>query len=78
MKLSQPVSSSAAFIAIASLFTGHILWLIPIGYWLERSLERLFIWLFIDPEFGNRQRHRLVRGVKAARIRIVLRYNPDH
>lgn len=52
--------------AITLLFSGHILWLIPIGILLSGSLERLFIWLFIDPEFGNRQRHRLIRGEKAA------------
>ncbi|GAA3085501.1 hypothetical protein GCM10010520_35050 [Rhizobium viscosum] len=53
--------------AIGLLFTGHVLWLIPIGILLSGSLERLFIWLFIDPEFGKRQAHRLIRGVKAAR-----------
>jgi Na+-translocating ferredoxin:NAD+ oxidoreductase RnfD subunit len=53
--------------AIALLFTGHILWLIPIGILLSGSLESLFIWLFIDPEFGSRQHHRPIRGVKAAR-----------
>lgn len=64
--------------AIALLFTGYVFWLIPLGILLSGSLERLFIWLFIDPEFGKREPYRPIRGVKAAGIRTALRYNPDH
>lgn len=39
--------------AIALLSTGHVLWLIPIGILLSGSLERLFIWLFVDLNLGN-------------------------
>jgi len=53
--------------AIALLSSGHVLWLIPMGILLSGSLERLFIWLCVDPEFGKRRRRLLIRSARAAR-----------
>ena len=57
----------AAYLAIAAvmavliaIFTGHTLWLLPISILLTGSLQKLFIWLFIDPDFEKRQRDRLI------------------
>ncbi|WP_442088789.1 hypothetical protein [Rhizobium acaciae] len=43
-----------------SFFTGELHWLFAIGMLFIGTLQSLFIWLFIDPDFEKRRQRHLV------------------
>ncbi|NNU65253.1 MULTISPECIES: hypothetical protein [Rhizobium] len=46
--------------AIGFIFTGELHWLFAIGMLFIGTLQSLFIWLFIDPDFEKRRQQHLV------------------
>jgi len=47
-------------VGVGYIFTGELHWFFAIAMLLIGGLQSLFIWLFIDPEFGKRQQRRLI------------------
>ncbi|PDS76451.1 hypothetical protein [Rhizobium sp. L43] len=47
-------------VAVGYIFTGELHWHFAIGMLLLGTLQGLFIWLFIDPDFEKRRERRLV------------------
>ncbi|TBZ10353.1 hypothetical protein [Rhizobium leguminosarum] len=47
-------------LAILYFFTGELHWFLPIGMLFIGTLQSLFIWLFIDPDFEKRRQRQLV------------------
>ncbi|MGR9296667.1 hypothetical protein ACU8L5_15375 [Rhizobium leguminosarum] len=63
MKIIAYVIAALFFVAIGSV-TGELPWFLVIGMLFSAPLERLFIWLFIDPDFEKRQRRLAERPVQ--------------
>ncbi|EJC80549.1 hypothetical protein Rleg4DRAFT_2180 [Rhizobium leguminosarum bv. trifolii WSM2297] len=42
------------FLGIGYVFTGELYWFACLGVF-SFGLERLFIWLFVDPDYGKRR-----------------------
>jgi len=51
--------------AIGLLFSGHVFWLLPIAILAGGSFQRLFVWLFIDPDDEKRRRHLITSSANA-------------
>ncbi|WP_027683544.1 hypothetical protein [Rhizobium leguminosarum] len=62
MKIIGNVILVLLVVAIGFIFTGELHWLFAIGMLFLGTLQSLFIWLFIDPNFEkSRQRHLVER-----------------
>ncbi|MHC2574807.1 hypothetical protein [Rhizobium leguminosarum] len=76
MKIIAYLIAALFFVAIGSV-TGELPWFLVIGMLFSAPLEKLFIWLFIDPDFEKRPRRLAERPASAPRIRTIPRYNLD-
>lgn len=47
-------------LGLGFVLTGELYWVTCIALMLGCSLEKLFIWLFIDPDFEKRQKLHLI------------------
>jgi hypothetical protein len=62
MKIIGNVILVLLIVAIGFIFTSELHWLFAIGTLFLGTLQSLFIWLFIDPDFEKRwQRHLVER-----------------
>ncbi|MBX4859420.1 hypothetical protein G9X64_35885 [Rhizobium sophorae] len=60
MKIIANIIAVLLIVAVGFIFTGELHWLFAIAMLLLGTLQSLFIWLFIDPDFEKRRQHRLV------------------
>lgn len=60
MKIIANIIAALLVVAVGFIFTGELHWLFAIGMLLLGTLQSLFIWLFIDPDFEKRRQRHLV------------------
>ncbi|MBB4291118.1 hypothetical protein GGE16_003177 [Rhizobium leguminosarum] len=60
MKIIANIIAVLLIVAVGFIFTGQLRWLFVIGMLFLGTLQSLFIWLFIDPDFEKRRQRHLV------------------